>query len=65
MLFPDLLCPLHCGELISVSQKPLLLAKCVWKKCFYGVLKNDPTQAIQDISEFNYTHDGLEAETLD
>lgn len=64
-VYRDLLCPLHCSELVSTPQKPALLAKCVWRDCFYGVLRSDPSQAIQDISDFNYTADGLPSETLE
>ncbi len=58
-------CPLHSAPIVLTPQKPELLGKCIWTYCNYGILKADPTRAIQDISIWNYTVTGEPAETLD
>jgi hypothetical protein len=63
MILPES-CPVHCGELLSVEDKPQLLGKCVWLACTYGILADDPYRQVQDISEFNYTTSGQPSETL-
>ena len=55
----DLLCPVHGGHLVSVSEKPRYLAKCVWKECGFGVAANDVCSGIKNyyleavLSRFN------------
>jgi hypothetical protein len=58
-------CPLHCVPLVRTPQKSSLLGKCVWKQCAYGILASDPTRTVVDVSEWNFTDDGQEAETLE
>ena len=48
MLFPDLLCPIHCGPLVSAEEKPEYKCKCVWKECHMGVLAGDESDRIVD-----------------
>ena len=64
-VYHDVLCPLHSTPLVDTPAKPALLAKCINANCYYGVVRSDPSQAVQDISDFNYTADGEPSETLD
>ena len=61
----DALCPLHSDPLVSTPEKPMIFAKCIRGFCNYGILRDDPQQAIQDIGQWNYTLTGEPSETLD
>jgi hypothetical protein len=61
----DDFCPLHSSPLVFTPQKPELLGKCIWTYCNYGIRRSDPSRTIQDVQEWNYTTDGLPAETLE
>ena len=48
MLYAELTCPIHCGPLVSVEEKPEYKCKCVWKECHMGVISGDESNRIID-----------------